>query len=181
MTEICTFEPISPVNIKSELGDFVSYVSLNIVGALKEKIHLLTYCDHCSNFLTTLPIGPLLSNTLLQLLPLVDNFPTYPKGIPHVKDAISIGGSSFLTLLSIGSTLCHNCCHWLIILHLPQGNTARQRRDQHRHCSPDPLTYPKGIPHVKDAISIGIALLIASLTPRESRTSKTRSASALLS
>jgi hypothetical protein len=27
----------SPVNIKSKLGDFVSYVSLNIVGALKEE------------------------------------------------------------------------------------------------------------------------------------------------
>jgi hypothetical protein len=34
-------ETISPVNIKSELGDFVSYVSLNIVGALKEKNSLV--------------------------------------------------------------------------------------------------------------------------------------------
>jgi hypothetical protein len=34
-------EPISPVNIKSELRDFVSYVSLNIVGALKEEKKIL--------------------------------------------------------------------------------------------------------------------------------------------
>jgi hypothetical protein len=61
MTEICTFLTLllmsvkmvllilleyksshfvrtsSPVNIKSKLGDFVSYISLNIVGALKEE------------------------------------------------------------------------------------------------------------------------------------------------
>jgi len=138
----------------------------------KKKIHLLTYCVNCSSFLTLLSIGSTLCHNCCHWLII----PHLPQGNPAHRRRDQHRRLQLLTLLSIGSTLYHNCCYWLLISPL----TPRESRTSKMR-SASALTYPKGIPHVKDAISIGIALLIASLTPSESRTSKTRSASALLS